>query len=198
MHERTVVHHQPKETVSQSPIRAICIGFDFGSTAIKFEIHSNLNSDRQLKPVAHAHRHISYPSTTTNFGASEYRFMAPKQTDSLLLRLKKEHENNLGLTHELIASQSGQSDKPIVMTTLTGFTQSLAVIYEGKTAIIIDEPSLSTKPTAIQKIILEKYLGKKGAENKISTIMKLISLINNPEILTQLFGEPVELSRSEE
>ena len=70
MHERTVVHHQPKETVSQSPIRAICIGFDFGSTAIKFEIHSNLNSDRQLKPVAHAHRHISYPSTTTNFNIS--------------------------------------------------------------------------------------------------------------------------------
>lgn len=185
MHERLALSFREKIRLNPSKPTTF-IGLDFGSTAIKIQTHSNDNPGFELKPCSNSVI-ISYQSDIADFRGRYFKFMSPKQTKVLFKNLKEKWTDRLSATND--------EEPKNVVTTLTGFTQSLAIIYEDKITILLDEPSLSTEPTKKQKKILKKYLGEDGAKKKISTIMKLISLINNPEILAQLLGEPVDLSK---
>lgn len=87
-----------------------------------------------------------------------------------------------------------EDDRIIRLTTITGFTNSLAIVYNDpenpnkqKVTVLLDDPSLTPDLNEEQKEILKKY--NIPIDKKATTLMKLLALKNNPQLVKALFGE---------
>jgi len=85
-----------------------------------------------------------------------------------------------------------QADGMKVITVLTGFTNSLAIRYQGKTALLLDDPSLEGAMTPLQRTILDKTFT--DWQDKPSSLKKLLAIKNHPELLTELFAGEIDAS----
>jgi hypothetical protein len=83
---------------------------------------------------------------------------------------------------------------------LTGFTNSLAVCYNGRTLVILDEPSLQTELSDQERAIVAQahgVFGESASSYEIkaqSSLMKLLALRAHPEIVEAMFGDGVTFS----
>jgi hypothetical protein len=192
MQERHPHSHFEKLNPNQPETRSISA--DIGSTVIKVGryliIPGQLDKPTTSSLIPGSDRKISYRTQTLEYGSKKkkFRYMDTEQTNNLLSELKTAWEASFKEDQQIYKNQS------LPITTLTGFTQSLAVIYKDKTVVLLDEPSLITRPTPDQMSVLsnENYWGADASKKQINSIIKLLSLKNHPQILKKLFGDDVE------
>jgi hypothetical protein len=180
-----------RELIADEPQKSYFAAFDIGSTGIKSDLIllSYGGEKSYLYRIDGNSSRINYDVTEGSIDGRKFKYMSPDQTKNLLSKLK-------GNWHKLYEGSAKElADTETIATTLTGFTQSLAVKYIDQTVILLDEPSLITKPNYAQIRTLEKYLGEDGAKKEISTIIKLLSLKNHPYLLEKLFGRSVDFSQ---
>ncbi|MCX7956167.1 MAG: hypothetical protein N2593_03655 [Patescibacteria group bacterium] len=120
----------------------------------------------------------------------EFRIIRRETIDQLIQKIR----NSVRIFYE-----DTEADKTFKFITLTGFTNSLALVYEkGKDekdyVVLLDEPSLTPDLlTDEQKKLLERY--GISSDKKISSLQKLIAIINNPKLLKTIFGKDVTIDQ---
>ncbi len=82
----------------------------------------------------------------------------------------------------------GGKHAPIVLAE-TGFTNSLVITYKGESVMLLDGPSahLTTIPESITTIMSEHNTTKDPKELRILSIMKLLTVKQQEELLAELF-----------
>jgi hypothetical protein len=174
-----------KYAVKINPDNLDIITVDCGSTSTKLKLHHYTRaagiSTAEDKIYSRDSRHTEY---RIRDGKNEFNFKSI--TDANLVRM-------LALIDDRIAAVKNTLNHPPLLV-VTGFTNSLAVRYTDgatktiKNIILLDEPSLKSDFTPTQKDIYFKYLNTRDIKPK-STIMKLITLYNHPNIIRSIFGD---------
>lgn len=157
----------PKERASSSKILAI----DFGSSKASFVVW-----DTPSMQVASSvpGQWITYELQKTNFRETEMKWL----NGEYLQQRMAETFNKMG--RELIS---------INEIALTGLTNNLVVrAKDGRTRIILDEPSLTSDLNEEQATVLREEYHVDSLKLQ-SALMKLIALRNHPEYVRFLFGD---------
>lgn len=183
-----------RELLANQPHKFYVAAIDIGSTSIKgglmFLKYGNTGPDTSsnLTQVDNTGFRLNYSFTQVYHDEKPFKFMSSDQTQELLSKLRQGWQ----IAYDTASNLGADA---MVSTALTGFTQSLAVRYKDKTIILLDEPSLITKPTDVQIDTLKKYIGEDGIRKEISSIIKLLSLKNHPYLIKKIFGEEAHFSR---
>lgn len=158
------------------------LSIDFGSTQTKFDPNFETRGQKS--------RFDFKPNTDTiesRYG--NFRLLRQEKIDQLFVTLRTSIKDFY---------EDTEDDDYERFITITGFTNSLALVYRDENgkdhyAVLLDEPSLSTDLNENQKKILEKY----GIDHnkKITSLQKILALKNHPEILESIFGEKIDFSQ---
>lgn len=159
----------PKERISSSRSLAI----DFGSSKASFVVWDA--SAMRPAPIL-PDQWVTYELEKKNFGTTEMKWLQGNFLQQRLVELlgKMGREENLMSVNEIV---------------LTGLTNNLVVrAKDGRTRIILDEPSLTSDLTEEQTAVLRDEYHVDSLKPQ-SALMKLIALKNHPEYVKFLFGE---------
>ncbi len=162
--------------MKELPISVFSI--DLGSTLTKTDpnpINRGSESRINFKPKTEEIKIENY----------KFRILTGKKYEEFITNIKK------SITE---FREDTEDDRMIRLTTITGFTNSLAVVYNDpenpnkqKVTVLLDDPSLTPDLNEKQKEILQKY--NIPIDKKATTLMKLLALKNDPQLVKALFGE---------
>lgn len=169
-----------KETLMKSDTCQLLV-IDFGSTSIKTARFS-VSADGILKDTQEGEWIDYSPDTEHTSEGLAFHLLTPEHVNELL------HKLHTQITALIQHEQS--PDNPVLV--VSGLTNTLAITHKGNTALLLDDPSLTTHLSREEEIIISRTCGKAGLRSA-SSLMKLISLKNNPDILTKIFdsGTPI-------
>lgn len=159
----------PKERISSSRILAI----DFGSSKASFVVW---DAPTMLPVSVLRDQWLTYELKKEQFEESEMKWLNGDYLQQKMAELlgKMGREENLTSINEIA---------------LTGLTNNLVVrAVDGRTRVILDEPSLTSDLTEEQTAVLRDEYHVDSLKPQ-SAIMKLIALRNHPEYVKFLFGE---------
>ncbi len=182
-----------KEPVPQSRITAI----DIGSTSVKVEVWEYTNNQWSQKDLNQSQFN----------GSAEDRFWSDYRTEIFEYQGQKfrclrgsDLENLLSMIRLVVNRQLQIQPKQKQILTLTGFTNSLALVHQGEMVVLLDEPSPTTEYQGKQEEIVTRYLGVEAAEKipqAASSLTKYLFLVNNSGVLNELFGHRIDAKELE-
>jgi hypothetical protein len=158
------------------------LSVDFGSTSIKVARFS-VSQNGDIGESAEGEWIDYTPDTETTAGIPPFHLLTPAHLDELLHTL---HTRILAIT-----PQEQSPHNPLVI--VSGLTNTLAITYKGNTALLLDDPSLTTYMTREEEIIISRTCGANGLRSA-SSLMKLLSVKKHPEILATIFGSKTPIT----
>ncbi len=169
-----------KENNTNYSPRFLTLGIDLGSTQIKFGLQET---------VTIPSCQTDYSSEICEFDGKKFKVIRGESLEELIKHIKQNYQKQREALEEL------RTDELPILLTITGLTNSLYVESKGKRALILDDPSLTCELTEDQKRIIARYLGipAEEVEKKIekTTLTKMLSLKNNPDLVRDIFGQDV-------
>ncbi len=168
-----------KENNTNYSPKFLTLGIDLGSTQIKFGLQETIT----IPPCQ-----TDYSSEICKFDGKKFKVIKGESLEELIKHIKQNYQEQREALEELRTDQ-------LTILTITGLTNSLYVEYENKGTLILDDPSLTCELNEDQKKVIAEYLGipAEEVEKKIekTTLMKMLSLKNNPDLVQGIFDQGV-------
>jgi hypothetical protein len=166
--------------MKQEPCQLLCV--DFGSTSIK-TVRFSVSEKGEFTEEAEDEWIDYIPDTHTAPDGSVFHLLTPDHFDAILHKL---HTQVTAITPQDVSPKN-----PILV--VSGLTNTLTITHKGKTALLLDDPSLTTQLSREEEIIISRTCGTDGLRTA-SSLMKLLALKKNPGILAALFGSPAQIT----